>query len=183
MQGQCNADQSWSDIELVSYITIVFRNSRVSYSVLLTALLYLLRLRQGLKTMDTTRLDPKANSLPLTLVTSLVLANKFLQDRHPCNAAWSIQTGISPQDICRGEMFFLEVIEHRLVVEPSAFQKWISLLFHPANLINHAYQRHQTSLSKRSLPRDFEEQYYHPQQRLDSYRSFGGMVTSTTNIE
>lgn len=78
--------------------------------------------------------------VPALFITSLVLANKFLHDRHISNVTWSTHAGLPTAEINRGEMAFLEALGHRLVVEQIAFEKWIAALFNPINLQNYFFR-------------------------------------------
>lgn len=118
------------------YIVAVFRYSKISYSVLFAALLYLLRFRQArscaYKSYNDAIILP---TLPVIFVASLIIANKFLHDQHCSNAIWTCFSGISLNDLNRGEVYFLEALDHRLLIEPGSFQRWILLLFQPQNLM------------------------------------------------
>jgi hypothetical protein len=125
----------WPELDLSHFVATVFRHSKVSYSVLLTGLLYLLRFRHAFSTPQGCVHPVCAiNTVVIVFVTSLVLSNKFLHDRHVSNATWAAHTGIPAIEINRGEIFFLNVINHQLNVEQAAFHKWMSILFHPAKL-------------------------------------------------
>lgn len=132
----------WGTNEMASYISVVFKNSKVSYSVSLTALIYLLRLRRALCTGAAPSLlrlhleasDQMLTCVPVLFITSLLLANKFLHDRHISNVTWSTHAGLSTAEINRGERAFLEALDHRLAVKQVAFEKWIATLFNPVNL-------------------------------------------------
>lgn len=137
----------WCANEMASYISIVFKSSKVSYSVSLTALIYLLRLRHALRVGTASSLvqlqlgvgGRLATCVPALFITSLVLANKFLHDRHISNVTWSTHAGLPTAEINRGEMAFLEALGHRLAVEQTAFEKWIAALFNPVNLQNYFF--------------------------------------------
>lgn len=128
----------WSEPNLMNFVSSVFRHSKVSYSVLLTALLYLLRFRHlflvrpacNVPTMQ----SPTCTALPMIFVSSLLLSTKFLHDRHPSNATWAAMTGIPTIEINRGELFFLGVIGHQLNVDQAAFNKWTGIMFNPKHL-------------------------------------------------
>lgn len=137
----------WCTSEMASYVSVVFKNSKVSYSVSLTALIYLLRLRHALRTGAAPSLlrlqleagDRMPTCVPVLFITSLVLANKFLHDRHVSNVTWSTHAGLPTAGINRGEMACLEALDYRLAVEQATFEKWIAALFSPVNLQNYFF--------------------------------------------
>jgi len=55
------------------------------------------------------------------LLISLILANKYLNDKSYSNRAWGTITGLSPLEISRLELEFLNVIEHRLNIPAKIF--------------------------------------------------------------
>lgn len=127
-----------SEFNLRNFASSVFRQSRVSYSVLLIALLYLLRFRHYFvmrRRPCSSSLPSAPHLLPIILISSLVLSTKFLHDRHSSNQVWATMTGVPTIDINRGELFFLNVIQHQLCVDQGAFQKWMSMLFQPKHLV------------------------------------------------
>lgn len=130
----------WGELDLSHFVAAVFRHSKVSYSVLLTALLYILRFRHAfsnnpLDVMNISKCLPSSNTVLVVFVSALVLSSKFLHDRHTSNLAWASHTGISSAEINRGEIFFLNVIQHQLSVDQTAFHKWMTILFQPGNLV------------------------------------------------
>ena len=135
------SEQYWGDPELGKFIGDLFKQSRVSYSVLLVGLLYLLRFRNSIgRRKPQSKRFHHSHFLLLMFVISLLLSNKFLHDRHSSNSAWASYSGFPLGDINRGEIFFLNVIEHDLHVEKEAFHRWVNSIFHPSNLEPYCHQ-------------------------------------------
>ncbi|KAF9291378.1 hypothetical protein BGZ68_004239 [Mortierella alpina] len=61
-------------------------------------------------------------------LAALILASKYQQDRSYSNKAWSKISGLPVAEINRNEIAFLALIEYRLFVSPSVFQKWVVVL-------------------------------------------------------
>ncbi|KAF9922554.1 hypothetical protein FBU30_007321 [Linnemannia zychae] len=61
-------------------------------------------------------------------LAALILASKFQQDRTYSNKAWSKISGLSVSEINLNEIAFLTLIDYRLFVSQSVFQKWVVVL-------------------------------------------------------
>ncbi|KAF9953651.1 hypothetical protein BGZ72_005257 [Mortierella alpina] len=61
-------------------------------------------------------------------LAALILASKYQQDRSYSNKAWSKISGLPVAEINRNEIAFLALIDYRLFVSPSVFQKWVVVL-------------------------------------------------------
>jgi hypothetical protein len=182
----------WSEHNLVNFVSSVFRHSKVSYSVLLTALLYLLRFRHSFSRRPAcaTSTPFSSNTLLIVFVSALVLSNKFLHDRHSSNQIWSAYTGISTAELNRGEIFFLNTIQHQLFVDQGAFQKWMSVLFQPKNLLPYQIPQADNQVPKMSSAHESDACYrkqepsmYDLRPYIDSYKRrpevFMGYFSST----
>lgn len=136
---------NWSETDLSRYVAAVFKHSKVSYSVLLTGLLYLLRFRHympcrlGAVNCAITRSTGESHGgfLLTIFVSALLLSNKFLHDRHSSNENWAGYSGLSLRDVNRGEILFLTVVDHQINIDPVAFHKWTGILFQPCNLVHY----------------------------------------------
>ena len=71
------------------------------------------------------------------LVTALMLASKYLNDRNASNSAWSRISGIPLETLNQMEMKLLSFIEYKLHVEVDLFDRWIKFLFQPTKLTNY----------------------------------------------
>lgn len=115
------------------YVTRLFQATKISYSVLLTALLYLLRLRTRLSEYPI----PGARDsrfVSLQFATAIIIACKYLHDRHRPNSAWANILVCTVSDINGSERAFLSTIEYRLFVPKRMFDRWTALLFQPQRL-------------------------------------------------
>lgn len=139
---------AWGEGDLCRYVAAVFRHSKVSYSVLLTGLLYLLRFRHhmagrlavaGCAIVRALEQSQGGGLLLSIFVSALLLSNKFLHDRHSSNENWAGFSGLGVRDVNRGEILFLTVVDHQINIDPVAFHKWTGILFQPGNLAQ--YQR------------------------------------------
>ncbi|KAF9897723.1 hypothetical protein BX616_005093 [Lobosporangium transversale] len=61
-------------------------------------------------------------------LAALILASKFQQDRTYSNKAWSKISGLPVSEINLNEITFLTLIDYRLFVSQSVFQKWVTIL-------------------------------------------------------
>ncbi|KAK5823199.1 hypothetical protein F5H01DRAFT_333801 [Linnemannia elongata] len=61
-------------------------------------------------------------------LAALILASKFQQDRTYSNKAWSKISGLPVSEINLNEIAFLALIDYRLFVSQSVFQKWVVVL-------------------------------------------------------
>ncbi|KAF9434199.1 hypothetical protein BGZ76_008410 [Entomortierella beljakovae] len=61
-------------------------------------------------------------------LAALILASKFQQDRTYSNKAWSKISGLPVSEINLNEITFLTLIDYRLFVSQSVFQKWVNIL-------------------------------------------------------
>ncbi|KAK3846739.1 MAG: hypothetical protein J3R72DRAFT_417512 [Linnemannia gamsii] len=61
-------------------------------------------------------------------LAALILASKFQQDRTYSNKAWSKISGLPVSEINLNEIAFLALIDYRLFVSQSVFQKWVAVL-------------------------------------------------------
>lgn len=128
---------------LHSLVHNMFVTLRISHSVLLSGLLYLLRFRFFIdKHKYSLRRKLDCDSQPLTFVlflAAMTLSSKFHLDSTTFTRRWSDCSGVSLNTINHAERVILEVIEYRLSITKSTFDDWISFLFSPNSL--HSYQR------------------------------------------
>ncbi|KAF9551488.1 hypothetical protein EC957_008157 [Mortierella hygrophila] len=61
-------------------------------------------------------------------LAALILASKFQQDRTYSNKAWSKISGLPVAEINLNEITFLTLIDYRLFVSQTVFQKWVTIL-------------------------------------------------------
>lgn len=121
--------------QLPQYVSLIFKQSRVSYSIVVTGLLYLLRLQQAIRG-KISNLRNNDNCFIL-FVVAMMLASKFLQDRPPTNSCWSLNSKIAINIINRYETVFLNSINHKLHIDVGHFENWVRFLFHPSHTFNY----------------------------------------------
>lgn len=117
----------------------LFKQSRVSYSILLVSLIYLLRyiqLKQINQQFSSLKSNGHDSGLRL-MTTCLVLACKFVQDRNASNEAWASLAHCSVDDLNDEERLVLNGLQYRLWVTEKVFSKWTQYLFKRDNLTNY----------------------------------------------
>lgn len=124
-----------SRYSLKSFIRSVLFQSKISYSIVATGLLYLLWGKQSMKYKNPKM--AKTMGIFEMFVTSLMLASKYLNDRNASNSAWSRISGIPLDVLNKMEMKLLSFIEYKLHVEVDLFDRWIKFLFQPNKVLNY----------------------------------------------
>lgn len=113
---------------LVDKIRCLYKTSRVSYSILLVALIYLLRYIQ----MRQPHQQPiilqftKGHRL---MAVCVMLACKFVQDRNASNESWAGLAGCSLEEFNAEEETLLRCIEYRMWITKAVFERWTEFLF------------------------------------------------------
>lgn len=121
------------DSSLQAQIQEIFIVSRLSHSVLLAGLLYLLRFRYLMarhRDRLMKRMDVFAPSLMYIFFTSaMALASKFHVDSTTHNRRWAESARLPLQLVNLTEALLLEVIDFRLAITKSTFDDWVRFLF------------------------------------------------------
>ncbi|CAO0802609.1 unnamed protein product [Mucor circinelloides] len=128
-------------VPLRTFIQEVLKRSRTTYSTLQTALFYLFRARpaiiQHLQQQQQQRSCDKKSSWQHSayiscgrrmFLASLVVASKFVQDKTYRNSAWAKIAGLPVTEINTAERYFLSIMDHRLYIDQSTFDRWHRLL-------------------------------------------------------
>jgi hypothetical protein len=116
-------------ISLKSFVRSILYQSKISYSIVATGLLYLLWGKQSLRQKH--QKYSKTIGIFELFVTALMLSSKYLNDRNAANSAWANISGIPLETLNRMEMKLLSFIEYKLHVEVDLFDRWIKFLFQP----------------------------------------------------
>ncbi|ORX83456.1 hypothetical protein K493DRAFT_307606 [Basidiobolus meristosporus CBS 931.73] len=141
---------------LKSFIRETLKRSKTTFCTLLTALIYILRIKEHIPKSDgffranqlsepgstcpskeLPTLLADADTLTYTLVrcgrrmflAALILSSKFLADRSCSNRAWAKITGLKVAEISACELTVLRLLDYRLFVSTAVFSRWSSLLF------------------------------------------------------
>ncbi|KAK9477827.1 hypothetical protein V1514DRAFT_357780 [Lipomyces japonicus] len=123
-------------LALRDYIKETLRRSRSSYSTLQVALYYLVILRPKVERPEL--LQPSMNSLHCgrrAFLASLILANKYLQDKNYSSLAWSKICGLPTTEINSNEIAFLKAIDWNLHVPEHVYEQWSQTLLASAYVI------------------------------------------------
>ncbi|ORX98164.1 hypothetical protein K493DRAFT_258380 [Basidiobolus meristosporus CBS 931.73] len=146
--GKPSAENNVLPLNLFVQETI--KRSQSSYCTLLTALLYVFRIKEHilnlrkssqLKTLRkpmsaqddsaTPGLDESLMGRVLCarrmFLAALILASKFLQDRNYTNGVWAKTLGLNVADININENAFLRMIDYRLFVSLPIFTSWSNM--------------------------------------------------------
>ncbi|KAJ1700896.1 hypothetical protein LUZ63_000675 [Rhynchospora breviuscula] len=111
------------DMSLQAFLERVFRYARVTPPVYLVAYVYMDRLcqfNQGLQIVST--------NVHRLLVTSIMVASKFVEDLNYCNSYFAKVGGLSTEELNFLELNFLFLMGFRLNVSPSVFESYCSHL-------------------------------------------------------
>ncbi|KAK9766620.1 PHO85 cyclin-5 [Basidiobolus ranarum] len=115
---------------LKPFLVQTLRESKVSIITLQIALMYLLRIKIA---------GNYANSCPggppnfakcgrRMFIAALIVAGKFIQDKHVKNCVWAKFTRTPLLEINMVELAFLRLIDYNLFVPAAAFVRWSTLL-------------------------------------------------------
>ncbi|KAI9478768.1 MAG: cyclin-domain-containing protein [Benjaminiella poitrasii] len=125
-------------VPLRTFIQEVLKRSRTTYSTLQTALFYLFRARPGIiQHLQQQRACDKKTSWQHNayiscgrrmFLASLVVASKFVQDKTYRNSAWAKIAGLSVTEINTAERYFLNLLDYRLYIDQTTFDRWHCLL-------------------------------------------------------
>lgn len=133
--GICSFPPGICRFSLKSFVKSILYQSKISYSVVATGLLYLLWGKQSMKNKNCKY--SRSIGIFELFVTALMLASKYLNDRNASNSAWSRISGIPLETLNKIEMKLLSFIEYKLHVEVDLFDRWIKFLFQPTKVINY----------------------------------------------
>ena len=157
-EGICSFPEVMCRYSLKSFIRSILFQSKISYSIVATGLLYLLWGKQSMKY----KYPKMAKTIGIfeMFVSSLMLASKYLNDRNASNSAWSRISGIPLDALNKMEMKLLSFIEYKLHVEVDLFNRWIKFLFQPNKVLNYFNNNNETELNNLH-----EESRHHQQQQ------------------
>lgn len=124
-------------ISLPFFVRETLRRSRTSYNSLQVALYYIVKLRaKGHLPVGSAGCDKNNASHGFRamrcgrrmLLTSLILASKYLQDRNFSARAWSKISGLPVDEITGNEMAVLKALDWKLHVTESDFAHWSTVV-------------------------------------------------------
>lgn len=167
-EGICSFPETICRYSLKSFIRSILFQSKISYSIVATGLLYLLWGKQSMKYKNAKM--AKTIGIFEIFVTSLMLASKYLNDRNASNSAWSRISGIPLDTLNKMEMKLLSFIEYKLHVEVDLFDRWIKFLFQPTKVLNYCNNHNEMELN--NLQTESHEQKKQQQQQNKKTKMF-----------
>lgn len=128
------ANNTAERIPLKNFIKESLRRSRTCYSTFQVALYYLILLKESKTSSSVSNENNKIISCGRrAFLTSLIIASKYLQDRNYTIKAWSAITGLSTTEIRNHELEFLKLVDWKVHVQPSVYNRWSSILLSSAS--------------------------------------------------
>ncbi|KAI7904368.1 uncharacterized protein BX663DRAFT_542034 [Cokeromyces recurvatus] len=132
--------KQFSNIKILStscFIREILKRSRATYSMLQLALFYIFRMK---RLMSMTGIQQKHcfcyrkhNQFVCCgrrmFLASLIVASKYLNDKHYRNQTWSKIASLPISEINTIEFVFLKLIDYQLYVSKPLYDKWVSLLY------------------------------------------------------
>ncbi|KAI8332527.1 cyclin-domain-containing protein [Choanephora cucurbitarum] len=118
----------------------ILRRSKATYSTVQISLFYVFRVKrvvheklyQRIKQDSPNTMNTKMDDLMCCgrrmFLASLMVASKYLHDKNYHNKAWAKITGLDIQEINAAEMAFLQLIDYRLHINKTTFDKWYTQL-------------------------------------------------------
>lgn len=116
-------------LPLRTFIQETLRRSRTSYSTLQVALYYLVVIKPHIRREHPDQ--PASRALQCgrrMFLSALILASKYLQDRNYSARAWSKISGLNTLEINHNELLFLDVIDWKLHVSETTYQRWTEIV-------------------------------------------------------
>lgn len=135
-KGICSFPEGVCRYSLRSFVRSILFQSKISYSIVATGLLYLLWSKQSMKRLANLKMAKQIGIFEM-FVTALMLSSKYLNDRNASNSAWSRISGIPLETLNKMEMKLLSFIEYKLHVEVDLFDRWIKFIFQPVKTSNY----------------------------------------------
>jgi len=128
-ENKLNQTTRFRNMPLRRFIQETLKRSRSSYSTFQVALYYLILIKPLIK--DGHYQPDVKNCLNCgrrTLLTSLMLAAKYLQDRNYSVGAWSKISGLCIKELSNNEINFLKAVDWNLHIPSQVYIRWSSLL-------------------------------------------------------
>lgn len=143
IQGQFpGGSSSVRSISLKRFIQEVLRRSRSSFSTLHVALYYLVQLKPQIIELSRNRSSVPKSTTKVNLLScprrcflsSLMVADKFLQDRNFSARAWAKISGLQATELSTNMLDFLKALDWKTFVAGDVYAQWSEMLFENALL-------------------------------------------------
>lgn len=108
-----------SRVSMPTYLTKIVENFKCSQEALILAMIYIDRL-----TVARPKFIIQSKNIHKLMLTAIVLASKFLDDRKHKNEYYAKHGDVSLKEINKLEVDFLETLEYNLYVNPVLFYRY-----------------------------------------------------------
>ena len=152
-------------VPTTQFVREILKRSKSTYSTLQTALYYIFRIKSTVTDHIIRRnASPVTQASPQDCIfcgrrmflAAVMVASKFLQDKTYRNSAWAKISGLTTSEITYSEMAFLQLIDFKLFISKSTFDRWHILL------TTHINQLMKTLPKTRCLPNGLMPTAYEP---------------------
>ncbi|ORX96208.1 hypothetical protein K493DRAFT_196105, partial [Basidiobolus meristosporus CBS 931.73] len=121
-----SSNSSTQILGLRGFIRETLKRSKTTFSTLLTALIYVLRIKEYIPRTDNSFMLVRCGRR--MFLAALILASKFLVDQSCSIRGWARITGLAVSEIAACELTLLHLLDHRLFVSCAVFSRWSTLL-------------------------------------------------------
>jgi len=129
--GRSTGTANQNVIDLRRFVQEVLKRSKTSYSTLQVALYYLVLVMPFVSKLNPRMEEPWCRAMQCgrrMFLAALILASKYLQDRNFTMSAWAKISGLTKEEICLNEFYFLRAVEYDLHVPENLFQRWTDIV-------------------------------------------------------
>jgi hypothetical protein len=109
-------------ISIASYVHRICKHSSCSYETMVACLVYLDRL------LKCSEIVVDFNSIHRLLITGVMLASKFMDDKHRNNKRFADVGGISVRELNKMEQEMIFAIDFNLVISPAEFNTYVDVI-------------------------------------------------------
>lgn len=128
-------------LKMESFIRYILKKSKTSYNTFYVSLFYLSCLKNNICKNKKPLHDCISCGRRMFLI-SLILADKYLHDKHHNNKYWAKITKLTSNDISLYEIMFIKSIDYNLYITKDNFYKWrnkLDIKYKKINLSDELY--------------------------------------------
>lgn len=161
------------------FIREILKRSKTTYFMLQVSLFYIFRVKRVVQAKLRMAAGERRYRDNLMccgrrmFLASLMAASKYIHDKSYRNKAWADASGLTLAEINASELAFLQMIDYRLYISKSTFEKWYTMLnqrLDQQKQLRQQQQQHQhhqqlvpvsTSSEQKKSLRPYPQQYNH----------------------